>query len=96
MKDQYYFDNAATTWPKPEPVYDFMDEFFRSHGVRCRKAVEGVLMREPQEQDVGIVWFLWLILMVFFVPTTALLNRISKPNYYNPKGEISGLLLSLM
>lgn len=33
MKDSYYFDNAATTWPKPEPVYTFMDSFFRSHGV---------------------------------------------------------------
>jgi cysteine desulfurase family protein len=33
MKDNYYFDNAATTWPKPEPVYQFMDSFFRSHGV---------------------------------------------------------------
>jgi cysteine desulfurase family protein len=28
-----YFDNAATVWPKPEPVYRFMDEFYRSHGV---------------------------------------------------------------
>jgi len=28
-----YFDNAATVWPKPESVYKFMDEFFRSHGV---------------------------------------------------------------
>ena len=33
MKDNVYFDNAATTWPKPEPVYAFMDAFFRSHGV---------------------------------------------------------------
>ena len=33
MKDHYYFDNAATTLPKPEPVYQFMDQFFRSHGV---------------------------------------------------------------
>ena len=33
MKDNYYFDNAATTWPKPAPVYEFMDSFFRSHGV---------------------------------------------------------------
>ena len=28
-----YFDNAATVWPKPEGVYKFMDEFFRTHGV---------------------------------------------------------------
>ena len=38
MKDNYYFDNAATTWPKPEPVYDFMDRFFRSHGVNPGRA----------------------------------------------------------
>lgn len=28
-----YFDNAATVWPKPESVYKYMDEFFRTHGV---------------------------------------------------------------
>jgi len=34
MKERLiYFDNAATAWPKPESVYRFMDEFFRSHGV---------------------------------------------------------------
>jgi len=33
MKENVYFDNAATTWPKPEPVYAFMDSFFRSSGV---------------------------------------------------------------
>ena len=27
-----YFDNAATTFPKPECVYSFMDEFYRNHG----------------------------------------------------------------
>ena len=33
MKEHYYFDNAATSWPKPEAVYQYMDQFFRSHGV---------------------------------------------------------------
>lgn len=28
-----YFDNAATTFPKPEEVYIFMDEFYRKYGV---------------------------------------------------------------
>jgi cysteine desulfurase/selenocysteine lyase len=28
-----YFDNAATAWPKPESVYKFTDEFYRTHGV---------------------------------------------------------------
>lgn len=27
-----YFDNAATTYPKPECVYSFMDKFYRNHG----------------------------------------------------------------
>jgi cysteine desulfurase family protein len=27
-----YFDNAATTYPKPECVYTYMDEFYRSSG----------------------------------------------------------------
>ena len=27
-----YFDNAATTFPKPQCVYDFMDSFYRSSG----------------------------------------------------------------
>ncbi len=32
-KSLIYFDNAATGWPKPENVYRFMDEFYRTHGV---------------------------------------------------------------
>ena len=28
-----YFDNAATTFPKPEEVYSFMDTFYRTNGV---------------------------------------------------------------
>ena len=27
-----YFDNAATTYPKPDEVYSFMDAFYRTHG----------------------------------------------------------------
>lgn len=27
-----YFDNAATTYPKPDQVYDFIDSFYRSNG----------------------------------------------------------------
>lgn len=38
MKEQYYLDNAATTWPKPEPVYQHMDKFFRAYGVNPGRA----------------------------------------------------------
>ena len=33
MNDIVYFDNAATTFPKPEEVYSFMDSFYREYGV---------------------------------------------------------------
>ena len=28
-----YLDNSATTYPKPDVVYDFMCNFYRKHGV---------------------------------------------------------------
>jgi len=33
MSDLIYLDNSATSFPKPEAVYKFMDEFYRRHGV---------------------------------------------------------------
>lgn len=48
MKENAYFDNAATTWPKPEPVYRFMDSFFRSHGVNPGRS--GSLLAIEAEQ----------------------------------------------
>ena len=33
MSDLIYLDNAATSYPKPDRVYDYMTEFYRSHGV---------------------------------------------------------------
>ncbi len=33
MKDNYFFDNASTSFPKPEVVYRFMDSFARSTAV---------------------------------------------------------------
>ena len=33
MSELIYLDNSATTFPKPEEVYKFMDTFYRKHGV---------------------------------------------------------------
>lgn len=33
MNTQIYLDNSATTFPKPEEVYRFMDSFYRKNGV---------------------------------------------------------------
>ena len=38
MREHYYLDNAATTWPKPETVYTTMDSFFRQYGVNPGRA----------------------------------------------------------
>jgi len=48
MKENAYFDNAATTWPKPECVYEYMDSFFRSHGVNPGRS--GSLLAMEAEQ----------------------------------------------
>lgn len=36
-----YFDNAATTYPKPEEVYSFMDMFYRSNGASAGRGNYG-------------------------------------------------------
>lgn len=36
-----YFDNAATTYPKPEEVYSFMDVFYRSNGASAGRGNYG-------------------------------------------------------
>jgi len=33
MKDLIFLDNGATSYPKPEEVYSFMDQFYRNFGV---------------------------------------------------------------
>lgn len=33
MSELIYLDNGATSFPKPEEVYTFMDSFYRKHGV---------------------------------------------------------------
>jgi selenocysteine lyase/cysteine desulfurase len=33
MSEFIYLDNGATSYPKPEEVYTYMDEFYRKLGV---------------------------------------------------------------
>jgi len=49
MSQIAYFDNAATTFPKPEEVYRFMDSFYRACGVNVgrgqhKQAAQAVAM----------------------------------------------------
>ena len=46
-----YFDNAATTYPKPDIVYSFMDEFYRSSGVNVGRGNYGLAQSAKQMID---------------------------------------------
>ena len=37
-----YFDNAATTYPKPDVVYNFMDKFYRTSGANAGRGSYGL------------------------------------------------------
>ena len=37
-----YFDNAATTFPKPEAVYSYMDQFYRESGANAGRGHYGM------------------------------------------------------
>lgn len=44
----YYFDNAATSYPKPEEVYEFMDSYYRKYGFNSNRSyINGELSEAP-------------------------------------------------
>ena len=52
MKDtMVYLDNAATSYPKPEEVYSFMDEFYRKYGVNPGRSGYDLCMAAGQMVD---------------------------------------------
>lgn len=46
-----YFDNAATTCPKPDVVYGFMDEFYRKFGANAGRGNYGIAQSAKQLID---------------------------------------------
>lgn len=46
-----YFDNAATTYPKPDMVYSFMDEFYRKSGANAGRGNYGLAQSAKQMID---------------------------------------------
>lgn len=46
-----YFDNAATTYPKPDIVYSFMDEFYRKFGANAGRGNYGIAQSAKQMID---------------------------------------------
>ncbi len=51
MKNTAYFDNAATTFPKPEEVYRFMDQFYRTSGVNIGRGNYGPINQAALLQE---------------------------------------------
>jgi len=77
-----YFDNAATTFPKPEVVYKAMDEFYRNYGVNAgrssyklaRKATD--LIDETRELLAEMVSFNKTERIIFTPSATIAMNQI--------------------
>ena len=51
MVNPAYFDNAATTFPKPESVYDFADEFYRTYGANAGRGQYPMVARATELID---------------------------------------------
>jgi len=52
MSTMIYLDNSATTFPKPDVVYDFMTDFYRNHGVNPgRSGFDAAIEAEEVIQD---------------------------------------------
>jgi cysteine desulfurase family protein len=51
MDNIIYLDNAATSFPKPEVTYTFMDQFYRSHGVNPGRSGYDLCMETGQLVD---------------------------------------------
>ncbi|AKL95588.1 cysteine desulfurase Csd [Clostridium aceticum] len=55
MSKKIYFDNAATTFPKPSSVYEIMDKFYRTNGVNVGRgqydlaSQASILVQETRE-----------------------------------------------
>lgn len=49
--DLIYLDNAATSFPKPEDTYVFMDRFYRTHGVNPGRSGFDLCMETGQMVD---------------------------------------------
>ncbi len=76
-----YFDEAATSYPKPEVVYDFMDKFYRTSGFNLGRgsysAVENAAVLQRETRDLLLKLFHCEGKNVFFEPSATIsLNQV--------------------
>ena len=78
----HYFDNAATTFPKPEAVYNTMDAFYRTYGVNVGRgmfreaSIANNLMTETRKLVIDLFHATTEYSCVFTASATEALNVI--------------------
>ncbi|HEY5588158.1 MAG TPA: aminotransferase class V-fold PLP-dependent enzyme [Candidatus Paceibacterota bacterium] len=82
MEKTIYFDNAATTFPKPNKVYEDMDIFYRNFGVNAGRSsyklarVASNLIKETREKLAAMINYDCTEKVVFAPSATIALNQI--------------------
>lgn len=78
----HYFDNAATTFPKPEEVYKFMDTFYRQYGVNVGRgqfkeaSIAFAMVQETRELILQLFHVQYPYEVIFTPSATVALNTI--------------------
>ncbi len=78
----HYFDNAATTYPKPENVYRYMDYFYRNYGVNVGRgqfkeaSIAFAMVKETRELLLELFHASYPYEVIFTPSATIALNTI--------------------
>ncbi|MBR1747590.1 MAG: aminotransferase class V-fold PLP-dependent enzyme [Clostridia bacterium] len=78
----HYFDNAATTFPKPNEVYEYMDSFYRQYGVNVGRgqfkesSIAYAMMQETRQLLLDLFHVRYPYEVVFTPSATQALNTI--------------------
>lgn len=85
----YYFDNAATTFPKPEIVYKTMDSFYRKYGVNVSRgqykeaSLSANMLRETRDLILNLFNANGSFETVFTPSSTIAMNTILNGQYWH-------------
>lgn len=82
MSKTVYLDNAATTFPKPECVYKYMDEFYRQYGVNAGRSgyklsmIANEVIQETRKELCGLVGIEDANKVIFTPSATIAMNQV--------------------
>lgn len=90
----HYFDNAATTFPKPEIVYTTMDDFYRTYGVNVGRgqfmesSIAANMVDETRNMILNLFHAPYGYSCVFSASATEALNTILFGIQWRPKMNV--------